>query len=283
VGIPALETMRLELALDSAGPIKIKNAMAELSMNVRLKVGGTLSDPRLGGVLGIEEGGYVRLPGFRVEFVSKNSTIKFYEDKRIPIETPELDIRAEGDLVDPRSESTRKITVVVSGKIPPSVTLTSSDGLDQATILALLITGRTADQFRDSRSGFGPAGGTGGVGTGASASDNVVKSATGSIVGQQLISPFQRVFKLDIASIEFGTGSFDVKLCKRLARVFNACGFSQLGFGGQSRVEGSLALRISDYLNLAGGVGYLSRGVDTLQDSITRLRLELKLQFPLGW
>ena len=78
-------------------------------------------------------------------------------------------------------------------------------------------------------------------------------------------------------------GSFDVKLCKRLGRMLKTCGYGEVGFTTNSRAEGRLELRISDMFSTQGRVEYVTGRQETAQDSLTRGRLELKLQIPLGY
>jgi hypothetical protein len=83
--------------------------------------------------------------------------------------------------------------------------------------------------------------------------------------------------------IDFGANSFDLLVCKRFGRQLKTCGQGELGFGGSSRIGGSLDFRLSDTLSGVGRIDYLTRGVDTLQDQATSVRGELKLRLPLGF
>ena len=74
-----------------------------------------------------------------------------------------------------------------------------------------------------------------------------------------------------------------MRFCKRFSRHLKTCGYGEVGFTTSSKVEGSLQLRVSDWVSAAGKVEYLNQGIDTSQDSLTRGRLELKLQIPLGY
>ena len=90
----------------------------------------------------------------------------------------------------------------------------------------------------------------------------------------------------DTVNVEFGGNSFDLKLCKRFGRYFKTCGQGELGFAGSSRFGGSIELKLSDRPFEWSGIGrveYLTRGVETLQDSLTSGRGELRLRFPLGY
>ena len=86
--------------------------------------------------------------------------------------------------------------------------------------------------------------------------------------------------------MQFGGSSLQLDACKRISRVFKACGQGEIGFTGSSRFGGSIELRVTDRPAEVGGVGrieYLTHGVDTLQDSLTSGRGELRLRIPLGY
>jgi hypothetical protein len=86
--------------------------------------------------------------------------------------------------------------------------------------------------------------------------------------------------------VQFGGSSVQLDACKRISRIFKACGQGEIGFTGASRFGGSFELKMTDRPAELGGVGrieYLTHGVDTLQDSLTTGRGELRLRVPLGY
>jgi hypothetical protein len=281
VGTPVLETMGLDLDVQSTGPLYIRSNVAELSMTTALHVTGTLSEPRLAGNLQIDEGGRYSIPGFRINFDSQPGTVHFDPEKKIPDGTPTLAVGGEGYFIDD-NENSHTIRIRISGTLlSPQVKFESpTDGWDPATILVVLVTGRTPDQVRRAFQGDVN---TGRATSGPSASEGVIKTATGWGVGQVLANPLQSLFALDSTIIELGTGSFDVKACKRLGRYVKTCGYGEVGFSAASKVDANLDLRLHDSFGIRGQVEYLNHGIDTSQDSITRGKLELRLQIPLGY
>lgn len=280
-GMAKLETMQLELRARSTGPLYIKSNVANLSVGADLEISGTLSDPRFDGNINIDEGGTINIPGFRVAFTSNAGRVHFDRSRPIPNETPTLDVAATGYFTD-RNDNTITINMRLEGTIPrPKLTMTSSNGLDQSSIFALLLTGATTEDIR--RLGNPGAAPTGARGPSVSATEGVMKSVTGLGVGNVLIDPIRKTLGLDVGTVEFGTGSMNVRLCKRFGRYFQTCGLGEVGFATASRVESRLELRISDYWSMLGRVEYVSRGIDTSQDSLTRGKLELRLQVPLGY
>src|SRR5262249_8242845 len=144
-----------------------------------------------------------------------------------------------------------------------------------------LFGGQTPDEIRRAVGGTNTTPST----TSGSATDNVAKTLSGATVGQFISDPLKRVTGFDTVNVEFGGNSFDLRLCKRFGRYFKPCAQGELGFAGSSRFGGSIELRLSDRPLEWSGVGrveYLTRGVDTLQDSITSGRGELRLHFGLG-
>ena len=278
-GITRLETMSLQVHAQSTGPMYIKNNVADIQMQTQLDISGTLSEPRLNGNIHVEEGGRFTIPGFRVAFDSDAGNILFDPDKKLPDQTPTLDVGGNGLFID-EDDNSHKLFLRLIGTISNlQLKLWSQEGWDQVTVLSVLFTGKTPEQIRR---GLGASDAPGRQG-GASASEGAIKTLTGYGVGQVVADPLQRWLKLDSSSVEFGPSSFDVRFCKRFSRHFKTCGYGEVGFTTSSKVEGSLQLRVSDWVSAAGKVEYLNQGIDTSQDSLTRGRLELKLQIPLGY
>jgi hypothetical protein len=276
-----LETMALMLEVHSTGPLYIKSNVADLSMQAQLRVTGTLSEPHLDGQLLVEEGGRYTIPGFRVQFDSTPGSVRFEGEKKIPEQTPIMDVGGEGVFTDENDNGHQIKMRIIGTVVAPQLKLEApSDGWDQTTVLSVLFTGRTPEQWRrlGQNDPTQPA-----RGTNVSASEGVLKTATGWGVGQVIANPIQQVFGFDTTTIEFGTGSFDLRACKRFGRYFKTCSYGEVGFSATSRVQQSLEMRFHDWVGLRGNVEYVNHGIDTSQDSLTRGRLELRLQFPLGF
>src|SRR6185503_18426247 len=123
------------------------------------------------------------------------------------------------------------------------------------------------------------------VGSGT-ATDTIAKTLTGATLGQFISDPLRRQLSLDVVNLQFGGNSVQLDACKRVTRGLKACGSSEIGFTGSSRFGGSIELRVTDRPAELSGVGrieYNTHGVDTLQDSLTSGRGELRLRIPLGY
>jgi hypothetical protein len=151
----------------------------------------------------------------------------------------------------------------------------SQEGWSNANILLLCLGGRTSDELKRGDPTLSAAPGN------FSTSEGVAKAATGAVIGEVLTDRFAQLVQLDVAKIEFGTSSVDVKLCKGYGRRWKVCGQGEVSFIAGNRVGGSLELKVSDYWSAVGRYDYLTRGLDTLQDSRSAGRLELRLRLPL--
>jgi hypothetical protein len=271
--------MQLKVLAQSVGPLVVKNNIAELQLGARLEISGTLSEPHLDGAINVEEGGRITIPLTRIPFETQQGQVRFDGDKKLPDETPTIELLASGVFYD-RLDIAHTIMLSIRGKVrEPQIDTWSQDGWDRAQVLSAILVGQTPDEIR--RIAQGTPSGT--ASTSGSAGDYLAKTVTGATFGQMLGEPLRQQTGLDTVAIEFGAGSVDLKACKRFGRNVKTCGQGELGFGGSSRIGGSLEFRLSDTLSGVGRIDYLTRGVDTLQDSVTPGRLELKLRLPLGF
>jgi hypothetical protein len=281
-GIPLLETMRLSLRAQSRGNLYVKNNIADLPLSAALEVSGTLSEPRLDGQIRVDEGGRISPPGFRYSFDTDQGQVTFEARKKIPDETPTIDLTARTTYID-NFEQAHELRMMLSGTaLSPRLDLSSLEGWSRSQVLQILLLGQTPDEIRRITQGAASPQ----VSSGGSATDTVAKSLTGATLGQVISDPLRRQLSLDIVNVQFGGSSVQVDACKRITRGLKACGQGEIGFTGASKFGGSLELRLSDRPAEFGGVGrieYLTHGVETLQDSLTSGRGELRLRVPLGY
>ncbi len=282
-GIPLLETMRLALHAQSRGTLFVKNNIADLPLTAALDVSGTLSEPRLDGQIQLEEGGRIFPPGFRYTFDTDHGQVRFEAEKKIPDETPTIDLSASTTYTDNYEQQHTLILKLTGTALAPRLDLTSLEGWSPNQVLQVLLIGQSADEVRRIQQGApasvpSSAGGT--------ATDTLAKTVTGATLGQLVSDPLKRQFGLDVVNVQFGGSSFQLDACKRIGRAFKFCGQGEIGFTGSSKFGGSIELRITDRPAELGGVGrleYLTHGVETLQDSLTSGRGELRLRVPLGY
>ena len=275
-GSKVLENLRLDLAVRSLGQILVKNNLANISMTGDLTVTGTLSDPRLGGLIRVDEGTF-KLPMTRGEFTINIGEIVFARQK--PLEQGEISISSESN-IEGRDDVEYQVKMRVVGPInKPGIKLSSTPSLDQGQIWSLLAFGATTDQLRSQLQGKG---GEQSSGAGAAA-DAQVKQLTGEILSQIIEDPLKKVTRLDVISLEVGTESAQIRARKKLGRFVSLAGEYELGLLGESRAEGRLEIKMHDLLMLIGKWERLSTRLDTDEEDPSRGRIELKLRLPLRW
>ncbi|MCC6749492.1 MAG: translocation/assembly module TamB domain-containing protein [Deltaproteobacteria bacterium] len=273
-GNSLLTNLGLQLRVRATGQLLVTNRYGKLGMTGALSVSGTLSEPRLEGIVRMEEGKF-RIPFLRGEYTLERGEIVF--DKNADPDHAEANLVAETQHED-RNGSVYQIKLMLRGPLTQMrMSLASVPTLDQGQILALLTLGRTTEQFRQELT-TGQQRGSGAVG----AADAQLKEFSGQFLSSILEDPIKQVTGLDLARLEVGTESVQVKGCKKFGRYVDVCGEYEKGLAGQSRVEGRAEGRIHDYLRLIGKAERLSTRIDTLgEENPSRVRLELKFRLPL--
>ena len=276
-GSRVLENLRMDLAVRSLGQILVKNNLANLSMSGDFTVTGTLSDPRLDGLIRVDEGTF-KLPMTRGEFTINLGEIVFARQK--PLDQGEINISSESN-IEGRDDVDYQVKMRVVGPLnKPGIKLTSTPSLDQGQIWSLLAFGATTDQLRTQLQGKGDSSSSQGAGA---AADAQVKQLTGEILSQIIEDPLKKVTRLDVISLEVGTESAQIRARKKLGRFVSLAGEYELGLLGESRAEGRLEIKMHDLLMLIGKWERLSTRLETEEEDPSRGRLELKLRLPLRW
>jgi hypothetical protein len=276
-GTPLLEQLELDLALASSGALAIKDNLADLNVSIpSLRVRGTLSQPNFAGSIFVEEGGAFKIPFLRAEFVSEKGTITFDPDKEYPEKTPSLSIRASADWID-RYEQQHHILLTVSGTYrEPFVDLSSTDGWNRTQVLAALVTGGAPDDLRRSLQNDPT-----NKGAGAGAFDGVAKSLSGDFIGNIIDDVNNHTFRLDVARVELGSDSVQIKLCPWRTRYLKLCGTADVGFVTSTTYNANGEFKLSDSWSAAGLVERIQHGIDTSEDILTRGKLQLMFRHPL--
>ncbi len=284
-GSPRLETMELDIQAVSNNSLLFKNDILDLNAEASLNITGTLSEPRFNGNVRILEGGQVRIPGARCDFTSKSSELHFDPDRRLPDETPEFNLSAEGTLTD-SNDAQHNLLLTVSGVLAhPLLRLTApQENWEPQEAFIALFSGKTPNQIRQQMNNTSSSGSTSfGTPSSGSIGDNLTKTITGLGLGNVISDPIRKLFGFDQTTLEFSTGSVDLRVCKRINRNVKTCGYGEIGFAGASRGSGTLELRVSDWISGLLKAEYVSPNVNSLEDVNSRVKLELKFQFPLGY
>jgi autotransporter translocation and assembly factor TamB len=279
-GVKLLEEMALALQVRTTGTVFVRNNLADISLDVALEVRGTLPDTRLSGDIRTVEGAF-SIPFLRGRFqVQEGGTISFDPGKEIPSETPRVRIVGETLYIDSR-EQEHQITLTLDGPLAGlSFDMVSNTGLSKNQCLALLSTGRTTEEVRAMVTGRSETGAPQQPGA-AAAADQALKTITSDFMSLLVEDPLKKVLKLDLARLEFGTESIEVRLGWRIGRHIRLLGSHELGLLGDSHTDGKAELKISDNLLVVPEVERLVRGQQTEQETILRGKAQLKLRLLL--
>jgi hypothetical protein len=279
-GVRMLEEMELALQVRTTGAVFVRNNLADIGLDVGLEVRGTLPDTRLAGDIRTIEGGF-SIPFLRGRFqVQEGGTISFDPSKEVPGETPRVHIVGETLYIDSR-EQEHLITLTLDGPLGGlSFDLHSNTGLGKSQCFALLSTGRTTEEVRAMVTGRSETGAPNQPGA-AAAADQALKTITSDFMAMLVEDPLKKVLKLDLARLEFGTESIEVRLGWRIGRHVRLLGSHELGLLGDSHTDGKAELKISDNLLVVPEVERLVRGQQTEQETILRGKAQLKLRLLL--
>ncbi|MGH9633049.1 MAG: translocation/assembly module TamB domain-containing protein [Bryobacteraceae bacterium] len=134
---PILEKLRFDLDVNTQYPLVVENNLAEVAIGLDLEVVGTYYQPGLTGRINIEEGGELYFT--EKTFLVDRGVITFTSDRRIE---PFLDILAR------TQTGGYEITLAVQGSPDEmETTFTSDPPLPENDVIAVLLTGRTAEEI----------------------------------------------------------------------------------------------------------------------------------------
>jgi autotransporter translocation and assembly factor TamB len=153
------DQIRMEIEVQTPGPIVVKNNVAELEAEGTFRVRGTVANPILLGRAVVAEGGELYFgPTLSSEDLTQRSDRYTIErgsiDFNNPLRTdPELDFRATHELEV--EDENYLITLAVSGTPEAlKVELTSDPYLEENDIVTMLLTGRTFEEIQGNPGNF---------------------------------------------------------------------------------------------------------------------------------
>jgi hypothetical protein len=281
-GVSLLETMKLELAVDTAGAFSIQNNLAKIDLTGNLEVVGTLAEPRLNGAIRAVAGTF-RIPLLRGDYTVQRGEITFNKLREIPTETPSILIAGETTYLD-RTEVEHLITLTVKTREGHGIAelgfeMSSNTGLNTAQCLALLSTGRTTDQLRTQLRGTPTASGSAWTGA-AGVSNEFAKQLSGDIISLLVEDPIKKVTRFDRFRVELGTESLDVRVGKRLSRQLLVSGEYRYGLVAASGYNVLVDFKLTDALFLQGQATG-TQSTTPYGPDIDRQRLQLKYRIRL--
>jgi len=281
-GNPLLENLALNLRVRTVGDgFVVQNNLApEIHLDVDLRVGGTIPEPRIGGDIRLLDGRF-HIIGLRGDFtlVPNVGYITFVDTKSIARqETPELLIEALNPITDAAGND-RVVRLRISGPIGQAqIELSSDDGLDTGQALLLLVSGRTGEEGQR----LGTSNPT--VGANINTGTDVAGQLTRDTVAN-LLEPYidDTVFRLTGFNLRPGIGpdGFEGVLFKRFGRYTNLKLQTLFGFQNQRQYNLSGTFWLMDFVTLTGFGQRLTMSSQGLTEVDDSLNLELRLEFPI--
>ncbi|MCC6995009.1 MAG: translocation/assembly module TamB domain-containing protein [Deltaproteobacteria bacterium] len=250
-GIPYLERTRLDVSIATAGEMQVKNNLADLGLSGRLTLTGELDDPRLDGIVRVEEGSF-RIPFLRGTFNVTSGTIYFDKDEKPPYDTPRIEIVAETVFVESgQSEQEHTITLTLLGPLSDvQFDLTSDTGLERTEVVSLLTIGRTPNALRQQLRGDQAVSSYSGRDSNAlAAGDQLVKELTSDVLAMLVNDPLTRITSLDEVKVKVSTNCIEIEAAERLGRYVRVGGIYDCTVG-QERTELYGTARVHEHATL---------------------------------
>jgi hypothetical protein len=283
-GKPLLEDLALDLSVRTVGEgFLVQNNLApEIRVDVALHVGGTLSEPELGGDVRPTDGRF-NIPGMRGDFelTPNASNVTFVSTKSVADgDTPDLNIEAQ-NLVTDASGADHNVRMRIHGPLREAqIDLSTDDGLDRNQTALLLLTGRTsADSQR-----FGTQNPTVGanISTGADVAGQLTRDTVANLMEPYIDDTFNRVTGLNLR-LTVGPDGVEGRIRKNISRRLKFQTDYLQGFQNQSHWTTTLDLWLIDYLTLGGG---LERVTLSSQQGVSETlpmnySLEFRLDYPI--
>jgi len=283
-GQPLLEGLGLDLSVRTVGEgfVVANNLAPEIHVDIVLHVGGTLSDPRLGGTVRPTDGRF-NIPAMRGDFdlVPNANSIIFVATKSVDAgDTPDLNIEAQ-NLVTDSAGADHNVRMRISGPLREAqIDLSTDDGLDRNQTLLLLITGRTASDSQRFATQNPTVGAN--ISTGASVAGQLTRDTVANLMEPYIDDTFYRITKLNLR-LTVGPDGFEGRIRKNISRKLIFQSDYLQGFQNTSHWTTKLDYWFRDYVTLGWGVERitLSQQQGVAETLPINYNLELRLDYPI--
>jgi len=230
------------------------NLAPEIHVEIVLHVGGTLSEPRLGGDVRPTDGRF-NIPGMRGDFeLTQNANnVTFIATKSVAAgDTPDLNIEAQ-NLVTDANGNDHNVRMRIHGPLREAqIDLSTDDGLDRNQTALLLLTGRTSvtDPQR-----FGTQNPTVGanISTGADVAGQLTRDTLANIMEPYIDDTFHRITGFNLR-LTVGPDGFEGRIRKQISRQLKFQTDYLQGFQNQSHWTTQLDFWVMDYVYLGGAL-----------------------------
>ncbi|MBN2724870.1 MAG: translocation/assembly module TamB domain-containing protein [Deltaproteobacteria bacterium] len=251
-----LKNMKLNLTVQLTGDIEIDNNFAQTRLEGVMNVNGTVSSPKLGGMIALN-GGTFRIPMLRGNYEIKEGLIDFDKAKLSGHSKDEPYIDVQGEMVfTDRNENEHIITLSMTGFVSQlRLKWSSSTGLNSSQVLTLLMLNRTPDEIRRGESGGLP-------------------DVGGILEGYVPMN------------LQLGLTSDNVKVYvekKFMSEHLVLKGNVDFGFMGQQKQEASLIFRITDSVRIQGQATRKTLEEETtIRQDEEELQGKVELKYKIG-
>jgi autotransporter translocation and assembly factor TamB len=285
-GKPLLEGLELDLTVRTVGEgfVVQNNIAPEIHVDVLIHVGGTLSEPAIGGDVRPTDGRF-NLPGMRGDFdlVANANHIIFVETKSIPDgETPELDIQAQSTVTDANGAD-HNVRMRIHGPLREAqIDLSTDDGLDRTQTAFLLLTGRTTTDSQRIGTQNPTVGAN--VTTGADVAGQLTRDTLDNLLQPYIDNTFLKLTGLNLR-LTVGPDGFQGRVRRRISRKLNLQADYLQGFQNSSKATFQFDYQTRDYFGLGLGVERvtLSSQQGVSETLPTNASFELRLDYPIRY
>jgi hypothetical protein len=283
-GNAKLEGLGLDLTVRTVGEgfVVQNNIAPEIHVDIALHVGGTLSEPALGGNVQLTDGRF-NIPGMRGDFdlTANASSVLFVAGKSLADgDTPDLNIEAQNLLTDSNGAD-HTVRMRIHGPVREAqIDLSTDDGLDRNQTALLLLTGRTgSDSQRFSTQN--PTVGAN-ISTGADVAGQLTRDTLANLMEPYIDDTFYRITSLNLR-LTVGPDGFEGRIRKNISRKLTFQTNYLQGFQGQSHWNTKLDYWLRDYVTFGGGVERitLSSQQGVAETLPLNYSLELRLDYPI--
>ncbi|MGM0597935.1 MAG: translocation/assembly module TamB domain-containing protein, partial [Myxococcota bacterium] len=270
--------IKLDLNVHNSGNFKIKNNIANLSLEGLVNIKGTLAKPEFKGAISINQGTF-NIPFLKGTFSTNRGMVDFDKTTK-----PFLALEGRNIIQNNKGD---EIVIKLSLKGPLDkirFSLSSYPEMSQGQLLVLMASGKTMDEFRDEYNNNIST--TGGM-TQSSLNpvekyDQPIKQITGDFLSDLVSNPIKMITKLDLFRMELGSDSFQLKLSKKIFKRVKFKGEVEVGFLGKNRQESSMEIKFHDRISLDSSIRRFVPDVDEYEyEDPVKGRIQLKYKLKL--
>ncbi|MBT8492852.1 MAG: translocation/assembly module TamB, partial [Deltaproteobacteria bacterium] len=289
---PLLANAKLDNLRVSTRAFFVKNNVANLELSGDLTITGTPKNPRLDGLVRVEQGTF-KVQLIRPRFTRTSGSLWFSKLKEFPEQSPRIDVRSESDYRDTTGQD-HLIILELSGSLSNlRWDLKTGAGLNKQQTISLALAGRNLDELRTTLEGranqevipkageFAGIRSTEQIDSGSLAlADEFAKSLSGDLLSSLVSDPIRNLTNIDVVRLRLGaTGTINLYAEENITRSLRASGEYERSSRG-STLTGRVRYRITD--RISGDWEYLRKQYDDdAEVDIDRQRIKFTYRLPI--